>query len=59
MDLDTLYGRIIDEHLARGRSGKPVKIMTPDGERFGILSLNWDEETDEWVLCGEEADDGD
>jgi hypothetical protein len=59
MDLDTLHGRIFDESRDPGRRDQPVKIMTPDGERFGILSLNWDEEADEWVLCGEEADDGD
>jgi hypothetical protein len=53
MDLDTLHWRVVDEYAERDdRVSKPVKIMTPDGQRFDILSLNWDDEAGEWVLCG-------
>jgi hypothetical protein len=52
MDLETLYLRLQDEqgeYLDR----KEVKIMTPGGKRFDILSLNWDEKAGEWVIIGE------
>jgi hypothetical protein len=52
MELDTLYRRLEHEQGAE-LDGEQVKIMTPDGERFDILSVNWDDEAGEWVIVGE------
>lgn len=46
--LDRLY-----HERGEGREYEPIKIMTPDGERFEILSVNWDEGAQEWVIIGE------
>jgi hypothetical protein len=50
--LDDLYRRLEYEQGAE-QDSKPIKIMTPDGRRFEILSVNWDDDAEEWVIIGE------
>jgi hypothetical protein len=54
MTLDELYRRLEHEQGAE-RDGAPIRIMTPGGHRFEILSVNWNEEDGpgEWVIIGE------
>lgn len=52
MDLWDLYQRL--EHaLGAERDHVEVELLVPGGARFEILSLNWDDETERWVLIGE------
>lgn len=52
MQLITVYDRIAHER-GEGREYEPVRILTPDGERYEILSVNWDDDAGEWVIIGE------
>lgn len=52
MELIAIYDRINHER-GGGKEYEQVKIMTPDGERYDILSVNWDEDAGEWVIIGE------
>lgn len=52
MDLYTLAD-VLAFHVGEDRDRQPIKIMTPDGERFDVLSLTWDDEAQEWVIVGE------
>ena len=52
MELINIYDRIHHER-GGGKEYEPVKILTPDGERYDILSVNWDEDAEEWVIIGE------
>lgn len=55
MDLSTLYLRLEHEQGAE-LDGEQIRIMTPDGERFPILSVNWDADAGEWVIIGDSED---
>jgi hypothetical protein len=52
MDLDGLYRRLEYEQGAE-KDDKPVKLMDSDGNRFEILSVNWDDGQQEWVIVGD------
>ncbi len=52
MNLKALYRRLEHEHGTE-LDGEPIKIMTPDGEVFEILSVNWDEADDQWLIISE------
>jgi hypothetical protein len=51
-----LYDRLLYEK-GQGREYMPIKIMTPGGERFDVLSVNWDADAEEWVIIGDDYDD--
>jgi hypothetical protein len=52
VELHALYSRLgYEDEYDKVRA--KIKIMTPQGDRFDILSLNWDEDMHEWVIIGE------
>jgi hypothetical protein len=55
MTLDVLLERI--QYEDGSGLHKPVRLLSPNGETYDILSLNWDAENNQWVLVGEEADE--
>lgn len=44
--------RRLDHERDGEHAGDEVVLMTPDGRRYELLSLNWDAERGEWVLVG-------
>ena len=52
MELEDLIRRLEYERGGEHENSEVV-IMTPDGYRYGILSVNWDDEHGQWVIIGE------
>jgi hypothetical protein len=52
MDLETLLRRLEHERYTE-KDDKEIKIITRGGNRFNILSVNWDDKAGEWVIIGE------
>ncbi len=55
LELETVLARL--EHERGGPHGRDeVLLLTPDGGRYELLSLNWDDEHGHWVLIGERSE---
>lgn len=54
MHLYALFDLVKYQMLNADRDTTEVRLLIPGGERYEILSLNWDDENDEWVLIGED-----
>lgn len=52
MELSTLRDRLDYERDAE-HDHETIKIMTPGGRRYDVLSVNWDAEKEEWVIIGD------
>lgn len=52
MDLEDLRRRLEYEQ-GEERDREPIKIMDSDGALFEVLSVNWDDNHDCWVIVGE------
>lgn len=53
MDLYALYRRL-EYEFGSELDGAQVRLLTPSGEVYDILSLNYDTENEQYVLIGEE-----
>jgi hypothetical protein len=55
--LSTLRDRL-DHERGEARYHAPIVVVTPDGDRFAILSVNWDSETDRWAIVCDDVNTG-
>jgi hypothetical protein len=56
MNLEQLRQRLEYEQGAE-KDDETVRIITLGGEHYDILSVNWDDENNMWVIIVEEQDE--